>query len=116
MRAEPHGGIHGPAVPGRRQDDVGLAADGAEVAQRYWVPRLLMDGSGTLWLYGMHGLYRRVRDDDAWQETQAAWQDRLSQLVADFAAGHAAVKPVDNNVCRYCDFASLCRIDENVDT
>ena len=32
------------------------------------------------------------------KETQAAWQDRLSQLAADFAAGHAAVNPVDNMV------------------
>ena len=41
-----------------------------EVAHRYWKPRLEMDRSGTLWLYGMLGLYRRTsgEQDSGWQE------------------------------------------------
>jgi hypothetical protein len=43
----------------------------------------------------------------------ASWQQRLQQLGEDFAAGRAAVMPLERRrSCGSCDLAGLCRIGE----
>ncbi len=50
---------------------------------------------------------------DDWDALLRRWRDQLNQLGGDFLAGKAAVDPVDPvKACRYCDLASLCRINE----
>ena len=43
----------------------------------------------------------------------ARWRDVLETLAGSFLAGDALVDPVQGvATCRYCDFKSLCRVDE----
>lgn len=49
-----------------------------------------------------------------YQETLARWDEQLQQLANDYAAGAAAVDPIDpNKTCQYCHLSSLCRIKQN---
>ena len=47
-----------------------------------------------------------------WPQQLQLWRDRLTDLAAEFALGEAAVDPRDQNSCRYCACATLCRIAE----
>ena len=48
-----------------------------------------------------------------WDALCARWQQQLDELGRAFAAGAAAVDPVNaQKACRYCDCAPLCRIGE----
>ncbi len=42
----------------------------------------------------------------------AGWRRTLGALAEEHAAGVAAVRPRDTQVCRYCGLEALCRIDE----
>ena len=44
-----------------------------------------------------------------WPAQQAAWEELLARLVADFLAGEARVDPAPG-ACDYCHLSSLCRI------
>lgn len=45
-----------------------------------------------------------------WPQLLADWRQQLLQSADDFVAGRAAVQPVANKVCQYCDLTALCRI------
>jgi len=40
------------------------------------------------------------------------WRDSLESLMKEYLTGESAVIPRDENVCRYCDLHSFCRIAE----
>ena len=49
----------------------------------------------------------------SWEELRTFWQQELTQLATDYAAGEAAVNPYDTKKsCEYCDLTGLCRIGE----
>ena len=49
----------------------------------------------------------------SWEELRTFWQQELTQLATDYAAGEAAVNPYDSKKsCEYCDLTGLCRIGE----
>ena len=48
-----------------------------------------------------------------WDSLNIAWQVILEKLVADFAAGEAAVDPRSNTSCDYCGLQPLCRIGDD---
>ena len=50
--------------------------------------------------------------DRPWAERLAAWRAVLTGLAQDYRNGQAAVRPASEQVCRYCDLHSLCRIYE----
>ncbi len=49
----------------------------------------------------------------SWTQQLQRWRDSLGDLAAQFAAGEAAVTPRDQNSCRNCACAALCRIAES---
>lgn len=52
-------------------------------------------------------------DGGAWEGLLVQWQEVLSRLATEFAAGEASVDPKDRNqTCKYCHLAALCRVDE----
>lgn len=54
-------------------------------------------------------------DDIAtWPELLRHWQTALSELAREVRAGRATATP-SPEVCRYCPYASLCRLYDNVD-
>lgn len=58
---------------------------------------------------------RALRDTDLtdWPAVQEFWRKGLLKLSEEFAAGQAAVDPVDKQkACTYCDLQPLCRIAE----
>jgi hypothetical protein len=74
----------------------GVAADGAVLGPAADVRRFVRDEAG--W---------RPAD---WQELRARWHAVLSRLVAEHAAGEAAVDPKGSQTCRHCHLMPLCRI------
>ncbi|MBE0596099.1 MAG: PD-(D/E)XK nuclease family protein, partial [Desulfuromonadales bacterium] len=49
-----------------------------------------------------------------WPALLARWQQQLAELGREFAAGEAAVAPIDPaKACRRCDLAPLCRVAES---
>lgn len=50
---------------------------------------------------------------ETWQECQAQWPAQFEQLAADFKAGYAAVDPIDDKSCQYCELQALCRINQS---
>lgn len=48
----------------------------------------------------------------SWPALVKAWNDELTRLAADFAAGVAEVAPKRADTCRYCGVATLCRLNE----
>jgi ATP-dependent helicase/nuclease subunit B len=52
---------------------------------------------------------------DDWGSLNEVWQLILENLVADFAAGEAAVDPRASGSCDYCGLQSLCRIGDAAD-
>jgi len=42
----------------------------------------------------------------------ASWSETLRALAREFRAGHAPVRPRDDEACRWCALPALCRIDE----
>ncbi len=55
--------------------------------------------------------YTRSRAE-LWRQRRLAWPKIFEQLAKDFIEGRAQVDPIDENVCRYCDFSRLCRIQQ----
>ena len=54
-------------------------------------------------------------EPEGWPALLEHWRLQLENLAVAFGAGAAAVAPVDpQKACRYCDLASLCRVDELV--
>ena len=50
-----------------------------------------------------------------WEQLLTHWRTQLEGLANEFAAGHAAVDPIDfETACRYCDLRAVCRIAEAV--
>jgi len=94
------------------------AADGITFAQ------LRKGGCRFVGLVSQKGLLGRVKDLSSfsqaqelgisdWPQLLTFWQRETLQLAEDFAAGKAAVKPFSQEEsCRYCDLAGICRIDE----
>ena len=52
---------------------------------------------------------------DSWTEQLALWQQTMSELAEQFAAGWAVVDPKQSNSCQYCEFHGLCRIGETTE-
>ncbi|MEM9242998.1 MAG: PD-(D/E)XK nuclease family protein [Pseudomonadota bacterium] len=52
-----------------------------------------------------------AKGENNWPSQLSYWQNTLTQLAQDFADGDAAVQPKSKQTCDYCDFPSLCRID-----
>ena len=50
-------------------------------------------------------------DAPDWAGLQKYWRTNLTQLAAEFSAGHAVVDP-ERDACKYCHLSILCRIDE----
>ena len=48
----------------------------------------------------------------SWSALVKAWNDELTRLAADFAAGVAEVAPKRADTCRNCGVATLCRLNE----
>ncbi|MDE1460762.1 PD-(D/E)XK nuclease family protein [Spartinivicinus poritis] len=46
-----------------------------------------------------------------WEATLAQWQQQLGQLATAFLEGDSRIDPKSTQSCRYCDLASLCRIN-----
>ncbi|WP_163833733.1 PD-(D/E)XK nuclease family protein [Spartinivicinus ruber] len=46
-----------------------------------------------------------------WEDTLKEWQQQLEQLAVAFLQGASRIDPKSANSCRYCDLASLCRIN-----
>jgi ATP-dependent helicase/DNAse subunit B len=44
-----------------------------------------------------------------WDDLVDYWRKAVHGLAGEFTAGHAAVAPRDQSVCRYCDLTALCR-------
>lgn len=56
---------------------------------------------------------KRTLDDEAlWEQNKEEWESLFNQLASDFLAGNAAVEPIDERVCDYCDLQSVCRISQ----
>ncbi|MBX2848317.1 MAG: PD-(D/E)XK nuclease family protein [Acidiferrobacterales bacterium] len=56
---------------------------------------------------------KRTLDDEAlWNQNKAQWENLFTELAGDFLAGNAAVEPIDEGVCDYCDLQSMCRISQ----
>ena len=53
-----------------------------------------------------------VKYQEAWQAANVQWPGQLTQLANDFLAGHAAVDPIDSQVCQYCGLQPFCRIHQ----
>lgn len=47
----------------------------------------------------------------SWDELVDYWRYQIETAAADVAAGAAAVVPVHNKVCQFCDLKGVCRID-----
>lgn len=45
-----------------------------------------------------------------WDNARLTWQKQLTTLAQEIHAGHCAVKPARDSLCRQCDFPALCRI------
>lgn len=45
-----------------------------------------------------------------WHEYQQRWYQTLSELAAEFVAGHCPPRPIRNTTCQHCEFKNLCRI------
>ena len=52
------------------------------------------------------------REHANWPALVKAWNDELTRLATDFAAGVAEVAPKRADTCRYCSVATLCRVNE----
>lgn len=53
-----------------------------------------------------------VTDYESFDNLKKAWTQKLNQLVSDNLRGYAAVDPVSNDICKYCDLQNHCRIHE----
>ncbi len=60
---------------------------------------------------GDDGLFHQVRSVIK-QEQLQQMQQNVRDIYASFISGRAAVDPLDAAVCRYCQYDSLCRIQE----
>ena len=54
----------------------------------------------------------RAGEHADWSSLKQHWRQRLVQLADEFVGGVAVVRPKSEQVCRYCDLASLCRIHD----
>ena len=56
----------------------------------------------------------QTADDEAsWEHMLDDWEKTLEQLADDFHEGDARVAPKQGEqTCQYCDYRSLCRVDE----
>ncbi|MEQ8955306.1 MAG: PD-(D/E)XK nuclease family protein, partial [Gammaproteobacteria bacterium] len=60
------------------------------------------------------GWLKPVRPREDWQALAAAWPQNVTRLAGEFSDGVNRVEPLDPvRTCTYCDFHSLCRIQEN---
>ncbi len=59
------------------------------------------------------GIKTAAEDKGGWAQLCARWQVRLDALASNFAAAEAAVAPVNEDACRYCDLQPLCRYSDN---
>lgn len=57
------------------------------------------------------GLAIRLGDQDL-PALKTSWSRKLEEAVQDHLEGHAEVKPVNDEVCRYCHLSNACRIYE----
>ncbi len=54
-----------------------------------------------------------MRGELTWQDLRGYWQSQLWTLVEKFVQGDARVSPLEGpNTCQYCDYQSLCRVNE----
>ena len=51
-------------------------------------------------------------DIASWSDLRNLWRQRLERLAEEYARGEAAIDP-QPGACRFCDFASLCRVDSD---
>ncbi len=51
---------------------------------------------------------------EQWQQCLKDWQSNLASLALEFQAGKVIVDPMPG-ACRYCEFPTLCRINERID-
>ena len=57
--------------------------------------------------------YKRTLDLQVlWHESKAAWPEIFENLAADFLAGKAAVNPIDEATCSYCELQAVCRVSQ----
>ncbi|RUR13748.1 PD-(D/E)XK nuclease family protein [Legionella sp. km772] len=52
-----------------------------------------------------------LRKEESWHETRENWQEQLSRLAQEVLNGYCPPQPINPNICSYCDFKNLCRID-----
>jgi hypothetical protein len=52
------------------------------------------------------------KSQDAWAPRVREWRQLVQRLIADFAAGQAAVDPKPG-ACDYCHVAGLCRVGDD---
>jgi probable DNA repair protein len=69
----------------------------------------------SLGLGSDQALGKQLGDEEIadWQQVKSGWQSRLQNLAEEFLQGHAVVEPM-KDACRYCDYRSVCRVDEVV--
>jgi len=49
-------------------------------------------------------------ESERWEKMRELWDERIATLAGEIKKGHAIVDP-QPDACRYCDLASVCRID-----
>ena len=53
-----------------------------------------------------------LKHQEAWDQARSEWPRQLQQTAVEFLNGVATVNPIDTKTCDYCDFQSLCRINQ----
>ncbi|NND80970.1 MAG: hypothetical protein HKN50_00945 [Gammaproteobacteria bacterium] len=51
-----------------------------------------------------------AESEQQWLSAHEQWPTSFAQLASDFKQGLAEVFPIDDEVCRYCDLKSMCRV------
>ncbi len=87
------------------------AAEGPEVAGIAYAGLSVRDRGYKAWARNADLLPGTTVVAD-WDQVTAAWPALVARLAADFAAGTAAVDPLEK-ACDYCGRESFCRIDED---
>jgi probable DNA repair protein len=56
----------------------------------------------------------RYLNGDTFEQHIAKWRSVMASLAEDHVRGVATVDPLDQDVCKYCDFGAVCRVAEAV--
>lgn len=61
--------------------------------------------------------FKKITGCSSWEELLKHWKTRLNHVADEFLRGKHSVAPINKGEpCRYCEFDSLCRVQETLET